>query len=288
MIPPTTDGGPTVVPTESTPSVVRGDASKKCNEAGGAQDSIDDDDVTTKKSNKRKCAPRSLAPDGPKRRNPARLCIAVQAFREMDDEDDNDEVGKQSEHLIAVLGDDSVVHCTVVVAAEDASKKCKEAGGAQDSIDDDDDVDDADDDFEAGDCDHEVHCTIKDIDILTKRKNSGDKIDYKNHGGNIWLKQLCQDKVEEYCNIVGNHEKMRKNIFVTTIIKQLANENRRVLKIRNGEWAQLKEPEVRRNILVVMGNAKRKMNIKTLVVPVLKKKFWKGSEEKSLRDWYIK
>ena len=165
--------------------VVRGDASKKCKEAGGAQDSIDDDDVTTKKSNKRKSAPRSLAPDGPKRRNPARLCIAVQAFREMDDDDYDDEVGKQ----IAVLGDNSVVHCTVVVAAEDASKKCKEAGGAQDSIDDDDDVDDDDDDFEAGDRDHEVNCTIKDIDILAKRKNSADKIDYKNHGGNIWLKQ---------------------------------------------------------------------------------------------------
>jgi len=37
-----------------------------------------------------------------------------------------------------------------------------------------------------------------------------------------------------------------------------------------------------------MGHAKRKLNIKTLVVPVLKKIFWKGSEEKSLRDWYIK
>jgi hypothetical protein len=180
------------------------------------------------------------------------------------------------------------VHCTVVVEAEDASKKCEEAGGAQDSIDDDDDVDDANDDFEAGDRDHEVHCTIKDIDILAKRKNSGDKIDYKNHGGNIWLKQLCQEKVEEYCNIVGNHEKMRKNNFVTTIIKQLANENRRVLQMRNGEWAQLKEPEVRSNILAVMGNAKRKMNIMAPVVPVLKKKIWKGSEEKSLRDWYIK
>ena len=196
----------------------------------------------------------------------------------------DDEVGKQSGHLIAVLRDNSVVHCTVVVAAEDASKKCKEAGGAQDSIDDDDDVDDDDDDFKAGDCYHEVHCTIKDIDILAKRKNSGDKIDYKNHGGNIWLKQLCQEKVEEYCNIVGNHEKMRKNNFVTTIIDQLANENRRVLQIRNGEWAQLKEPEVRRNIITVMGNAKRKMNIKTPVVPVIKKKFGRTAKK---RDFMI-
>ena len=178
------------------------------------------------------------------------------------------------------------MHCTVVVEAEDASKKCKEAGGAQDSIDDDDDVDDADDDFEAGDRDHEVHCTIKDIDILAKRKNSGDKIDYKNHGGNIWLKQLCQEKVEEYCNIVGNHAYTRKDIFVTTIINQLANENRRVLQMRNGEWAQLKEPEVRSNILAVMGNAKRKMNIMAPVVPVIKSRFWKDSEEKRLRDWY--
>ena len=186
------------------------------------------------------------------------------------------------------------MHCTVVVEAEDASKKCKEAGGAQDSIDDNDDVDDADDDFEAGDCDHEVHCTIQndevsivpdeDIDILTKKKNSGDKIEYKNLGGNIWLKQLCQEKVEEYCNIVGNRAYTRKDIFLTTIINQLANENRRVLQIRNGEWAQLKEPEVRRNILAVMGNAKRKMNIMAPVVPVIKNKFGRTVKK---RDFVI-
>ena len=187
----------------------------------------------------------------------------------------------------------------VVVDDDDATKKCKEAGGAQDSIDDDDDDDDDDrDNFDAGDRDHEVHCTIQndevsivpdeDIDILTKKKNSGDKIEYKNLGGNIWLKQLCQDKVEEYCNTVGKRAYTRKDIFLTTIINQLANENRRVLQIRNGEWAQLKEPEVRRNILAVMGNAKRKMNIMAPVVPVIKNKFWKDSEEKRLRDWYIK
>ena len=79
---------------------------------------------------------------------------------------------------------------------------------------------------------------------------------------------------------MGNHEKMRKNNFVTNIIKQLANENRRVLQMRNGEWAQLKEPDVRSNILAVMGNAKRKMNIMAPVAPVIKNKFWKDSEEK--------
>jgi hypothetical protein len=87
---------------------------------------------------------------------------------------------------------------------------------------------------------------------------------------------------------VGNHSNLRKNNFVTTIIDKLANENRRVLQMRNGEWAQLKEPEVRHKILNVMGYAKRKMNIKTPVVPVIKNKFWKDSEEKRLRDWHIK
>jgi hypothetical protein len=176
---------------------------------------------------------------------------------------------------------------TTATAADDASKKCKEAGGAQDSIGDDDDDNDGGN-FESGDRYHEVHCTIKDIDILAKRKNSGDKIEYKNHGGNIWLKQLCQEKVEEYCNIVGNRANMRKNIFVRTIIDQLANENRRVLQMRNGEWAQLKEPDVRRNIITVMGNAKRKMNIMAPVVPERKSKYWKDSEEKRLCDWYSK
>jgi hypothetical protein len=80
----------------------------------------------------------------------------------------------------------------VVVDDDDATKKCKEAGGAQDSINDDDDDDDDDDDrdnFDAGDCDHEVHCTIQndevsivpdeDIDILTKKKIVATKLNIK-------------------------------------------------------------------------------------------------------------
>jgi hypothetical protein len=190
----------------------------------------------------------------------------------------------------------------VVIDDNDTSKKCKEAGGAQDSIDDvDDDNDDNDDDnFEAGDCDHEVHCTIrndevsivpvKDIDILTRRKNSDDKMEYKNLGGNVWLKQLCKENVEEYSKIVGKHEYLRKNFIVTTIINQLANENQRILQMRNGEWAQLKEPDVRTHIYHAMSHAKRKMNITVPVVdvPVIKSRFWKDSEEKRLRDWYSK
>jgi hypothetical protein len=79
----------------------------------------------------------------------------------------------------------------VVVDDDDATTKCKEAGGAQDSIDDDDDNNDDDDrdNFDAGDCDHEVHCTIQndevsivpdeDIDILTKKKIVATKLNIK-------------------------------------------------------------------------------------------------------------
>jgi hypothetical protein len=133
-----------------------------------------------------------------------------------------------------------------------------------------------------------LHCTIKDIDIIAKRQNSGDRIEYKNQGGNIWIKQLCQDKAAEYWNIVGNQVQLRKGIVISNIINQLASENRRVLQMRNGEWAQLKEPDVRRYIIIVMGNAKRKMNIRKPVVSKRKRKFWKDSEEKRLRDWYVK
>ena len=97
---------------------------------------------------------------------------------------------------------------------------------------------------------------VKDIDILTRRKNSVDKMEYKNLGGNIWLKKLCQDNLEEYYNIVGNHSNLRKNIILTTIINQLANENRRVLQIRNGEWTQMKEQEVKRHIQNAMNAAR--------------------------------
>jgi hypothetical protein len=97
---------------------------------------------------------------------------------------------------------------------------------------------------------------VKDIDILTKRKNSVDKMEYKNLGGNIWLKKLCQDNLEEYYNIVGNHSNLRKDIILTTIINQLANENRRVLQIRNGEWTQMKEQEVKRHIQNAMNAAR--------------------------------
>jgi len=59
---------------------------------------------------------------------------------------------------------------------------------------------------------------------------------------------------------VENRAKLRKYIFVTTIINQLEIENRRVLQMRNGEWAQLKEPDVRSHIVRVMSNTKRNMN----------------------------
>ena len=74
------------------------------------------------------------------------------------------------------------------------------------------------------------------------------------------------------------------------MINQLANENRRVLRMRNGEWVQMKEPDVRKNIQNAMCYAKRKMNIMVPVVdvPVKKSYFWKNSEEKRLRDWFIK
>jgi hypothetical protein len=67
------------------------DASKKCKEAGGSQDSLAmlgfNDNQETKKTNKQKSAPRSLAPDGPGRRNPVRSSRAMTINESCSDSD---------------------------------------------------------------------------------------------------------------------------------------------------------------------------------------------------------
>jgi hypothetical protein len=130
-----------------------------------------------------------------------------------------------------------------------------------------------------------------DILIQPNPKNQGNHYEYSVIGGNAWLNQLVDDNVKEYFNIVGKHNRLRRHIFLTTIINQLTNENQRVLQMRNGEWAQLTEPAVRVHIQQRMSNVKK---IKQIMIPVVDvsviesrtKAIWKDSEEKDLRDWY--
>jgi hypothetical protein len=67
----------------------------------------------------------------------------------------------------------------------------------------------------------------------SKKDNENDEedhdresIEYTENGGNVWLGQLVNDNVEEYTNRVGKQVQFRKRNFITTIIDQLANENR--------------------------------------------------------------
>jgi type II secretory pathway pseudopilin PulG len=108
-------------------------ASKKCKEAGGAQDSIDNDDDDDNSSSSSSSSS-SLDDDDDDddsdddrweyqrmvreyiARNKARLAKEMESKGEVKDlkaSAQPDEVGKQSGHLIADLGDNHKVHCTI-------------------------------------------------------------------------------------------------------------------------------------------------------------------------------
>jgi hypothetical protein len=158
-----------------------------------------------------------------------------------------------------------------------------------------------------------VHCTIKDIDIIAKRKNSGDKIDYKNHGGNICAAELGPKDImicvhhskssshpgnmratelallnyKEYC---GTSSRKVKGAFAAKLIQRLNNEGRRFLRKTSNEWMTMTDEQTHFKFSRMMTELNNEQGGRVKVKPVksavkLNKKNWNDDDCKTLREY---